>query len=355
MKIDQGQKMFAGSVASALVRAWTERLGLRVVVDPRGGTSSAELTDDTGRVVWSQKAEGIQLELPLAPAAPRPRIADLRVPDPPGGEAPAPGACRECGGAGAHKMNCSRRGLPDGAPFVGDRITLEGDAVEVLGVDHEGFIWRTVDGERDEGDVAWVDVRLVSPGVWSTVALPPDGGTMLVSIITGERGRQSADGWADDHGLRWTPVGLLFWHNEGTGEFSCAVTSLPAEHVEDFVQHCRRCGFNPVVKPVEISPAWLGHGREFVDQGDTFRVEVVDSATRRVGLWCESADPQAMTLGEEAFGMDYGPNGPVVVLWPHDRETLTPAAERKKAKRERSSPKASAPKKAASKGKRKRP
>ena len=123
MKIDQGQKMFAGSVASALVRAWTERLGLRVVVDPRGGTSSAELTDDTGRVVWSQKAEGIQLELPLAPAAPRPRIADLRVPDPPGGEAPAPGACRECGGAGAHKMNCSRRGLPDGAPFVGDRIT----------------------------------------------------------------------------------------------------------------------------------------------------------------------------------------------------------------------------------------
>lgn len=74
MKIDQGQKMFAGSVASALVRAWTERLGLRVVVDPRGGTSSAELTDDTGRVVWSQKAEGIQLELPLAPAAPRPLV-----------------------------------------------------------------------------------------------------------------------------------------------------------------------------------------------------------------------------------------------------------------------------------------
>lgn len=72
MKIDHGQKMFASSVAGALARAWTERLGLRVVVDPRGGTSTAELTDDTGRVVWSQTAAGVQLELPLAPAPPDP-------------------------------------------------------------------------------------------------------------------------------------------------------------------------------------------------------------------------------------------------------------------------------------------
>jgi hypothetical protein len=53
---------------------------------------------------------------------------------------------------------------------IGDVLTLDGVRVEVLGVDPEGFIWRTVEGERDrdEGDTAWSEVESTEANVWNT-------------------------------------------------------------------------------------------------------------------------------------------------------------------------------------------
>lgn len=51
---------------------------------------------------------------------------------------------------------------------VGDRITLDEDEIEVMGVDEQGFVWRTADDgrDRDEGDCEWSDVEEVSPRVY---------------------------------------------------------------------------------------------------------------------------------------------------------------------------------------------
>lgn len=56
---------------------------------------------------------------------------------------------------------------------VGDRTTLDGIAIEVLGVDAEGFVWRTVDDnprERDEGDARWGEVQESDDG-WETTPI----------------------------------------------------------------------------------------------------------------------------------------------------------------------------------------
>jgi hypothetical protein len=51
---------------------------------------------------------------------------------------------------------------------IGDRLILDGVSVEVLGVDRDGFVWRTTDdSDRMEGDVEWTAVRRVSDGVWA--------------------------------------------------------------------------------------------------------------------------------------------------------------------------------------------
>lgn len=76
MKLTPGQKQFTSGVAEALTRAFAERLMLRVEVAADGGTAVAHLLDGTGRSVWSQTAEGAQLDLfapraaPAAPASP---------------------------------------------------------------------------------------------------------------------------------------------------------------------------------------------------------------------------------------------------------------------------------------------
>lgn len=56
---------------------------------------------------------------------------------------------------------------------IGDRLILDGFTVglvvEVLGVDAEGFIWRTTDAnpdDRDEGETLWSDVRHVGGNTW---------------------------------------------------------------------------------------------------------------------------------------------------------------------------------------------
>lgn len=55
---------------------------------------------------------------------------------------------------------------------VGDRLILDGVAVEVLGVDRDGFIWRATDGDDfEEGDVEWSAVRHVAANVWAPRAI----------------------------------------------------------------------------------------------------------------------------------------------------------------------------------------
>ena len=59
---------------------------------------------------------------------------------------------------------------------VGDRITLDGVAVEVFGVDDEGFLWRDADADAvalEEGETMWREVRHVEGAVWSTRRAAP--------------------------------------------------------------------------------------------------------------------------------------------------------------------------------------
>lgn len=104
MKLTPGQRQFASGVAEALTRAFTERLHLHVEVAGYGGKGTAYLLDGTGRTVWSQTAEGAQLELFLAapqqPAAPSPGApADAPAapaPTTPSAEPPSPVLLVEC-------------------------------------------------------------------------------------------------------------------------------------------------------------------------------------------------------------------------------------------------------------------
>jgi hypothetical protein len=70
---------------------------------------------------------------------------------------------------------------------VGDRLILDGFTlglvVEVLGVDAEGFIWRTTDvnpDDRDEGETLWSDVRHVGGNTWVSrkVTTPVEAGEL---------------------------------------------------------------------------------------------------------------------------------------------------------------------------------
>ena len=54
---------------------------------------------------------------------------------------------------------------------VGDIITLDDEPVEVMGVDADGFVWRTVRVDArsrrvDEGDCDWSEVEETAPGVF---------------------------------------------------------------------------------------------------------------------------------------------------------------------------------------------
>jgi hypothetical protein len=64
-----------------------------------------------------------------------------------------------------------RLASPWDRPEVGDRIELDGRAVEVLSTSRDGFAWREVDPDAvalEEGDAKWADVMPFAPGVWVT-------------------------------------------------------------------------------------------------------------------------------------------------------------------------------------------
>ena len=133
---------FAANAIDLLQRALANGLGARITVDPHGVETHADLYDGDGVVHLTHQLHATQLALPLAPQAPAPSQPPAAV------EAPADVTYPLA---------------------VGDRIILDSVAVEVLGVDRDGFVWRTTDtnpDDRDLGEMLWSDVRHAGGNTW---------------------------------------------------------------------------------------------------------------------------------------------------------------------------------------------
>lgn len=227
------REAFASNAIDLLRRALTEGLGAHILVDPHGVMTHADLFDADGAELLTLKLNGAQLALPLEPAvdvaapveAPAPavdpmapgqrvmRVGDLVV------ERLAHGKTRDWIAreinpkgptlqrddrpdlfetvtwahisldaadlwrlSGPHDPAEPEPSRGDGRPVddgavngvrIGDRLILDGFTmglvVEVLGVDRDGFIWRTTDAnpdDRDEGETLWSDVRHVGGNTW---------------------------------------------------------------------------------------------------------------------------------------------------------------------------------------------
>jgi hypothetical protein len=60
---------------------------------------------------------------------------------------------------------------------VGDQITLDGELVEVMGLDDDGWTWRTVGDDprtRDEGECLWSEVEHVEGTRWRVLPVRTD-------------------------------------------------------------------------------------------------------------------------------------------------------------------------------------
>lgn len=141
------------------------------ITDAPDGTTHAVVREADGRVLLDCRVRSVtgrrddrQPSLPLAPGlrhetpAPvalvreaAPEVADLDDDD--DGPAPVHGVC------------------------VGDRLTLDGEPIEVMGVDEEGFAWRTVATDSqgrsgDEGETLWSELADEGLGRWRSIPTP---------------------------------------------------------------------------------------------------------------------------------------------------------------------------------------
>lgn len=96
-----------------------------------------------------------QLALPGVPVVPRPAV----VPPQPIELDAAPADLDDDGPAPIHGV------------CVGDRLTLDEEPIEVMGVDEQGFMWRTVATDArgrsdDEGECYWNEVTDLGGGAW---------------------------------------------------------------------------------------------------------------------------------------------------------------------------------------------
>ena len=167
------REAFASNAIDLLRRALADGLGAHILVDPHGVMTHADLFDADGAELLTLKLNGTQLALPLggpveaAPSQPPPAVPAAPAVEvhPTRGETVADIVAM---GARANAQMAARQALS-----VGDRLILDGFTmglvVEVLGVDAEGFIWRTTDtnpDDRDEGETLWSDVRHVGGNTW---------------------------------------------------------------------------------------------------------------------------------------------------------------------------------------------
>jgi hypothetical protein len=198
--------IFAEGAIGLLRRALADGLCLDITVN---ATEARAVLADARGTELARETRGGQLALPLAPAAvPAPveppvpavdpvapghrvmRAGDLVVERISGGatrdwvvesvdkdgptlrRSDRPGATQavKWGHITLDSADLWRLASPWDRPGVGDRIELDGVAVEVMGVDDEGFIWRTVEAgdDRDEGEALWADVLPFAVGVWVT-------------------------------------------------------------------------------------------------------------------------------------------------------------------------------------------
>ena len=167
------REAFASNAIDLLRRALADGLGAHILVDPHGVMTHADLFDADGAELLTLKLNGTQLALPLAgPVEAAPSQPPPAVPAAPAVEVPPTRgetvADIVAMGARANAQMAARQALS-----VGDRLILDGFTmglvVEVLGVDAEGFIWRTTDtnpDDRDEGETLWSDVRHVGGNTW---------------------------------------------------------------------------------------------------------------------------------------------------------------------------------------------
>lgn len=156
--------------------------GRVATIDDAGdGTTHACVVEPDGTVLLDVRVRAVgrrdarQPALPLAPGprhetpAPVATLPDTRQPEAP--EMPARPRIFEPLGIIREDEPMRIRGLA-----VGDRVTLDGEPVEVMGVDVHGFVWRTVATDArgrsvDEGDCEWSDVDETAPGVFRVRAV----------------------------------------------------------------------------------------------------------------------------------------------------------------------------------------
>jgi len=240
--------IFAEGAIGLLRRALADGLHINITVNAT--EARAVLTDARGTEL-ARETRGGQLALPLAPAAvPAPVEAPAPAVDPmaPGHRVMRVGdAVFEARSDGSVTWVVERideeRGLvhmsnmplyaqtvaradirldaadlwrlasPWDRPEVGDRIELDGRAVEVLSTSRDGFVWREVDPDAvalEEGEAKWADVMPFAPGVWVTRDPEADEAPVACDAAVAKgwpkKGITAPGHWGSRDGLAWERV-----------------------------------------------------------------------------------------------------------------------------------------------------